>query len=88
MHPEVADAVGEVVSESDPGRDRETKRDEYARAHIPEYWIVDPGEATVTVLTLDGEHYPEHGVFGRGERARSALLAGFAVDVDSAVTGA
>src|SRR5271170_7194366 len=37
-----ADLVMEVVSEDDPGRDLQTKREEYAEAGIPEYWIVDP----------------------------------------------
>lgn len=83
-----ADLVVEVVSESDPGRDRETKRDEYARAHIPEYWIVDPLAATVTVLTLEGEQYRERGVFRPGERASSLLLDGFTVDVDRALSAA
>jgi hypothetical protein len=34
------------------------------------------------VLTLDGETYAEHGVFGRGEQAVSKLLNGFTVSVD------
>jgi Uma2 family endonuclease len=82
-----ADLVMEVVSESDPSRDRETKRIEYARASIPEYWIIDPQEDTVTVLTLDGERYGEHGVYRRGQQATSALLHGFVVDVGDALTG-
>ena len=39
---EGADLVMEVVSGDDRRRDLETKRLEYARAGIPEYWIVDP----------------------------------------------
>jgi Uma2 family endonuclease len=54
------------------------------RQHIPEYWIVNPLNATITVLRLDGGEYAAHGVFGRGERATSALLAGFTVDVSAA----
>jgi len=38
---EGADLVMEVVS-SDRKHDYETKRIEYAKARIPEYWIVDP----------------------------------------------
>jgi Uma2 family endonuclease len=85
---EGADLVMEVVSESDPTRDWDTKRDEYARAGIPEYWIVDPQQGSVTVLTLDGERYREHGVYRAGQRATSALLDGFAVDVGAALAGA
>jgi Uma2 family endonuclease len=80
-HWEGADLVVEVVSEDDPDRDVVIKREEYARAGIPEYWIVDPRVARITVLPLDGEVYRVHGEHGRGERARSALLAGFEADV-------
>jgi hypothetical protein len=39
--------------------------------------------ATISVLTLAGEAYTEHGVFGRGEQATSKLLDGFRVSVDA-----
>jgi len=54
--------VVEVVS---PGKDNEDrdyryKRSEYAARGIPEYWIVDPDKARVTVLTLvDGLYEAE-----------------------------
>jgi Uma2 family endonuclease len=78
-----ADLVMEIVSgsESDRHRDLVEKRAEYARAGISEYWIVDPEENRITVLTLDGDRYVEHGVFARGDRATSPLLPGFEVDV-------
>ena len=78
-----ADLVMEVVSEDDPDRNLVSKRAEYARAGISEYWIVDPRDQTVVVLSLD----PATGAFsvaGRyvsGEAARSVLLEGFSVDV-------
>ena len=52
-----ADLVIEVVSPDDPQRDLVTKRSEYAQAGIPEYWIVDPQTATITVLRLVGAAY-------------------------------
>jgi Uma2 family endonuclease len=76
-----ADLVVEIVSPDDPERDLVRKRRDYAAAGIPEYWIVDPQQGTISVLRLEGDAYAEHGVFRRGERATSALLAGFAVDV-------
>ncbi|MFQ6057985.1 MAG: Uma2 family endonuclease [Anaerolineae bacterium] len=79
---EVPDLVIEVVSPDYRRHDLETKRREYAQAGIPEYWIVDPDEEQITVLTLEGERYAVHGVFKRGMMARSALLAGFEVAVD------
>ena len=76
-----ADFVAEVVSPDDPARDLVAKRHDYAEAGIPEYWIVDPRVETVTVLTLSGGTYAEHGVFARGETATSPLLEDFTVDV-------
>ncbi len=88
--PEGADLVMEVVSEGSENRERdyETKRQEYARAGISEYWIVDPEEQRITVLTLDGTTYREHGVFGRGTQAGSVLLPGFTVAVDAVFAAA
>jgi Uma2 family endonuclease len=77
-----ADLVIEIVSPDDPDRDTKIKRADYAEAGIPEYWIVNPLDETITVLTLDGDVYGEQGVFHRSKSATSALLDGFAVRVD------
>lgn len=84
-----ADLVMEVVSKDadDRNRDLVTKRAEYAQAGIPEYWIVDPEEATITVLTLARGKYKVAGVYGDAEKAKSVLLAGFEVEVKSALAG-
>jgi Uma2 family endonuclease len=82
---EGADLVMEVVSPGGRERDLELKRDEYAAAGISEYWIVDPKLARITVLRLEGDHYAVHGEFKPGERASSALLSGFTVDVAAAL---
>ena len=78
-----ADLVMEVISPDDPNRDKITKRREYARAGIPEYWLVDPLEKTVTVFTLPQQtnEYSINGVFGIGELVESASLPGFSVPV-------
>jgi len=76
-----ADLVVEIVSPDDPERDTREKRLEYAEAGIPEYWIVNPIDETITVLHLEGEQYAEHGVFRRKDKATSALLEGFVVEV-------
>ena len=82
---ERADLVMEVVSEStrDRVRDYEEKRRDYAAAGIPEYWIVDPQERRIVVLTLHDETYVEHGSFMPGQTATSKLLDGFSVDVEA-----
>ncbi len=77
-----ADLVVEVVSPDDPERDTRVKRAEYAEAQIPEYWIVNPMDETVMVLTLAGEVYAEHGLFRRGDEVDSALLDGLTLAVE------
>lgn len=79
-----ADLVMEVVSDDDRRRDLETKRFEYARAGIPEYWIVDPPQQRITVLRLDGQRYVPAGEFVAGQKAASVLLPAFEVDVSAA----
>jgi len=76
-----ADLVLEVASPDDPKRALVRKRREYARAGIPEYWIVNPATEQILVLRLAGTAYVEHGVFTRGTQATSALLEGFTVAV-------
>ena len=78
-----ADLVVEVVSPDDPDRDLVEKHADYAEGGIPEYWIADPRNETITVLTLKDGAYVEHGVFGRGGSATSPLLEGFAADVSA-----
>ncbi len=83
---ESADLVVEIVSADDPGRDWVKKRFDYAEAGIPEYWIADPQDRTLTVLTLDpgASEYREAGRYLEGEMARSVLLDGLTVDVAAA----
>jgi Uma2 family endonuclease len=82
-----ADLLMEVVSEDaeDRRRDLQTKRREYARARIPEYWIVDPVRERIVVLRLAGKRYAVHGEFPRGAVATSHLLRGLTVDVAEAL---
>lgn len=86
-YPRGAALVMEVVSDSprDRQRDLVTKVSEYASAGIPEYWIVDPLERTIAVLTLPAgtTSYITHGVFVAGQLATSCLLEGFTVDVQA-----
>jgi Uma2 family endonuclease len=80
---EGADLVMEIVSPDDPERDTVIKRAEYAQAGIPEYWLVNPLDETISVFGLaQGERvYREHGVYKPGQVAVSQLLEGFNVDV-------
>lgn len=76
-----ADIVIEVLSESNRDEDLVTKRGEYAKAKIPEYWIVDYENRRITVLVLQDQAYIVHGEFGDGQAATSRVLQDFQVQV-------
>ncbi|MDA1048864.1 MAG: Uma2 family endonuclease [Planctomycetota bacterium] len=86
-YPQGADFVIEVVSEGDEARERDydAKRAIYAEHGVSEYWIVDPEQKQITVLSLDQstKTYREHGVFQAGQQATSVVFAGFAPSVDA-----
>jgi Uma2 family endonuclease len=50
------DLIVEVVS-SKPALDRIVKRDRYARAAVPHYWIIDPVKRTLEVYRLEANRY-------------------------------
>jgi Uma2 family endonuclease len=77
-----ADLVMEIVSPDKPTRDTQEKPRDYAEANIPEYWIINPLDETITVLVLQEGVYTSAGIFRRGERAGSTLLDDFSVSVD------
>jgi Uma2 family endonuclease len=77
-----ADLVIEIVSPDDPERDTRVKRLDYAEAGIPEYWIVNPQDETITVLRLADGQYTEHGLYRRGDMATSPLLEDFTVSAN------
>jgi Uma2 family endonuclease len=78
--------VVEVVSESTKSTDYRAKRAEYSVLDIPEYWIVDPLNAKVTVLTLVegwydaaefvGSDWVRSGTFPNLELTAEQVLAG------------
>ncbi len=82
-YPEGADLVVRDREWERPDRRRDTvdKRADYALGGIPEYWIVDPDERTITVLALEGAAYREAGIYHPGDKAASVLLDGLLVDV-------
>jgi Uma2 family endonuclease len=67
--------IVEVVSPGTKSQERDYryKRSEYAARGVAEYWIVDPQQSLVTVLTLVAGFY-EEAVFQGGDRLISTLL--------------
>jgi len=82
---EVPGLVVEVISSTTEQTDRGEKFSEYQRAGVLEYWIVHPAEYTIEVYVLRQGKYQLSGKWGSGEDARSEILAGFEVEVDTVV---
>jgi Uma2 family endonuclease len=80
---EKADLVMEIVSDEPEDRERDlvAKRSEYAKAGIPEYWIVDPQERRGTVLSLKNKTYIVRGEHTHAGIAKCVLLKGFQVSL-------
>ncbi len=85
-----ADLVMEVVSGDPESRERDhaRKRVDYAHAGIAEYWIVDPAQKQIIVLTLHRGEYRVHIQAGAGQRAGSPLLPGFSLGTDEVFAAA
>ena len=78
----VPDLVMEILSKGTAKVDKEEKFQEYEKAGILEYWIVDPFKKGITVYTLENGIYELFGKQGIGEIAKSKLLDGFEVSID------
>ena len=74
----VPDIVVEILS-SDRNRDLVRKRQVYAEAGIPEYWIVDEQNHTVAPLALGGQEYFERGVLTQDDTLTTPLLPGLEI---------
>ena len=53
------DWVAEVLSPSTAAYDRITKFRAYERAGVPEVWLMDPSDRTVTIYRIAGSHYTQ-----------------------------
>ena len=69
------DIVIEILS-SDRNRDLVRKRQLYAEAGVPEYWIFDYENDTVTPLELQGGQYVERGILTSDDTLTTPLLPG------------
>ena len=75
------DLAIEIISPSDPNRDRVRKREIYERHGVNEYWLVDPDDRNVTVLTLRDGAYLTAGIYGESDTLISPTLRGFTLDL-------
>jgi Uma2 family endonuclease len=76
------DWVAEVISPRSRKLDTVEKLADYARAGVPEYWVLDPKNRQIYVYLLRGRSYELIATYHPGEAARSETIAGFAVSLD------
>lgn len=77
------DWIAEIISPGSRTTDEETKMAEYAKAGVPEYWLIDPEAETVRVYVLAGDAYDLRQTAARGETAGSVTIEGFILPVDA-----
>lgn len=69
----------EVLSPSTRQLDLVTRRADYARAGVHEYWLVDPDAGTMTFLRLRSDPFEE--VPPQGDAFASLAVSGFVLDL-------
>ena len=75
------DLVVEVLSQ-DRAKDLIRNREWYAEAGIPEYWILDPVNDTLTVLELAGGQYIERSALGRNDTLATPAIPGLSISLN------
>jgi len=75
------DLVVEVVSPGSSTQDRHEKFTAYARAGVPEYWLIEPFSRTIEIFTLESGKYRSLGVYEGVATLPSRVLPEFAVKV-------
>lgn len=75
------DLVVEILSPSTASRDLVVKRQLYGQYGVREYWIVDPKERSIEVLTQQGEGLETWQRFEETESLTSPLFPAFRLDL-------
>ena len=76
------DWIGEVLSPSTARYDRTIKLAAYERAGVPEVWLIDPLEHTVTIHGTAAGHYTQPVVLALEGRTPIAAVPGVIIDWD------
>jgi len=76
--------VIEAVSPGESNRERDyvAKRKQYQDLCIPEYWLIDRIQQTITVLELKNGIYRELGVFSGSDPIQSAVISGLSLTAE------
>ncbi len=75
------DLVVEVLSPSTRERDRELKRKLYAKYGVREYWLVDPEEEVIEVMTPGTEDFVSQDIYTRNSYASSQVVPGLSLSI-------
>ena len=75
------DLLVELISPSSVRRDRYEKKDLYARFGAKEYWIGDPANKALEILTLKEGRYELHSCAEEKGKLASLVLAGLEFDL-------
>lgn len=76
------DWVAEVISPGSRTVDEVDKLADYAKAGVPEYWLVDLEAGTIRVNVLAGESYRLAATCEAGQTARAETIDSFTIPVD------
>jgi Uma2 family endonuclease len=76
--------VIEAVSPGESNRERDyvAKRKQYQERSIPEYWLIDRIQQTITVLELKSGIYQELGVFSGSDSIQSSVISGLSLTAE------
>lgn len=81
------DWIIEILSPGNLARDTKEKFDLYEENKVPEYWIVSPGDRSVTVYVLQDGRYQVRGEFYTPGPIPVQTLAGFSIEWDEVFEG-
>ncbi|PDW03699.1 Uma2 family endonuclease [Candidatus Viridilinea mediisalina] len=87
----VPDLIAEVLSPTHPEQDTKIKCAAYARAGVPEYWMVRPATRDVMVCWQPDQSlgtYTQVRLYAPGEQLIAATLPGVVAQVDDLFAGA
>ena len=79
------DWVLEVLSPSTAAHDQIAKRRTYERAGVREYWLVHPGDRTLTVYVLDNGQYGRPEIYELKDATPVGVLPGVSISWDALV---
>ena len=75
------DLVIEILSRSTATMDFMRKFYLYQTSGVKEYWIIDPGSKTISVMILENNEYLRH-VYSKKDKIKSVILKGFKLTVN------